>query len=298
MGFCVFRNLGDGYVTRLGSRCIVRHAKAGAAFVSEQVVPFGLLVCGEYRMNSRTDGLAGGIVVRIPSLIAQFLKARHFVVARLVETGGEGAYAGLVRRRHLRHREARARHRGGHQNSGETHDSNQFRQGNHSLNPSTPDGSTERARGKETAYGGAALAGNVAGVGGAAATAFVASQEMAGRMFEDAIENGASLEQAFRARDLGQMLGLIEAIPIVPLLNKLAPEARGRVMRSFVEAMKSGTEAGVEEAWKSLGGNLVASKLVAYDPERKVYEGVIDDAKVSFTAASIMQAIGAAIANR
>jgi hypothetical protein len=152
--------------------------------------------------------------------------------------------------------------------------------------------------GKATAYAGVAAAGNVVGVGGVAATAIVASQEMAGQMFEDAIENGATLEQAFRARDLGQMLGLIEAIPIVPLLNKLAPEARSTVLRSFMGALKSGTEAALREAAQKFGDNLIASKLVAWDPERGTYEGVIDDAKVSFTAGGIVQAIGAAMANR
>ena len=146
--------------------------------------------------------------------------------------------------------------------------------------------------------GKAAVYAGVGWGGGPVAATLVASQELAGHMFEDALKHDATLEQAFRARDLGQALGMIEAVPIVPMLNKLAPEVRGQFLRPLMDAMKSGTEAGVEEAWKVLGENLIASKVVAYDPERKVYEGVIGDAKVSFTAGGTMQAIGAAIANR
>ncbi|MDH5750255.1 MAG: hypothetical protein OEY85_13170, partial [Rhodospirillales bacterium] len=99
----------------------------------------------------------------------------------------------------------------------------------------------------------------------------------------------ATLEQAFRARDLGQMLGLIEAIPIVPLLNKLAPETRGQTMRLLMDAMKSGTEAGLKEAATVLGENLIASDFVRYDPERKAHVAVVDGATVSFTAGTIFE---------
>ncbi|MDH5411983.1 MAG: hypothetical protein OEY16_11390, partial [Alphaproteobacteria bacterium] len=135
-----------------------------------------------------------------------------------------------------------------------------------------------------------------AGSGRTAAGTLVASQELAGQMFDDALENGATLEQAFRARDLGQMLGMIEAIPIMPILNKLTPEIRSATLRTFSELIKSGAETGIKEAATIFGDNLVAQGVVQYDPERKLYEGVVDGFKVSFTSDilknSLLKAIG------
>ncbi len=133
----------------------MRHAEPGAAFVKEKIPPFGLAVVVDGQTDERGNSFAGSNIFRVPSVITQLLEAQFLVTAVLVETRREGAHTDLVGLGHLRHREARARHRGGHQSSGEMHNSKQFRQGNHSLNPSTPDGSTERARGKATAYGGA-----------------------------------------------------------------------------------------------------------------------------------------------
>lgn len=90
--------------------------------------------------------------------------------------------------------------------------------------------------------------------------------------------------QAFRARDLGQVLGLIEAVPIVPLLNKLAPEARSSILRTFMEIMKSGTEAGVKEATQKFTKQLVAAELIGFDPDGRRYETVIDSFEVAFTS--------------
>ena len=134
-----------------------------------------------------------------------------------------------------------------------------------------------------------------------AATTLLASQELAGEMFDDALEHGATLEQAFRARDLGLMLGLIEAIPIMPLLNKLTPEIRSSVLRRFSELIMSGTEAGIKEAAQKFGDGLLAEGVVRYDPERESYEGVVDSFKVSFTSDvlknSLLKAIGLGAGN-
>ena len=68
------------------------------------------------------------------------------------------------------------------------------------------------------------------------------------------------------------------------------------MLRKFSELIKSGTEEGIKEAATQFGSNLVAEGMVKYDPEREVYEGVIDSYKVSFSSDvlknSLLKAIG------
>lgn len=94
------------------------------------------------------------------------------------------------------------------------------------------------------------------------------------------------------------MLGLIEAIPIMPILNRLTPELRRSVLRQFSELIKSGTETGIKEAAQQFGFNLVAEGVVQYDSGRGVFEGVVGSFKVSFTSDvlknSLLKAIGLA----
>lgn len=123
-------------------------------------------------------------------------------------------------------------------------------------------------------------AGVVAGTGAAVNSA---------AQFEDALRKGASLETAFRAADIGALVGTTEAIPISRALSRLDKLSGGTVSRILVETVKGGTEEAIQEATTSILNNLTARGL--YDPERGVLQGAGDDATVGFTTGSLLSFI-------
>lgn len=117
--------------------------------------------------------------------------------------------------------------------------------------------------------------------------------------FEDAINEGASLEDAMKSFELTGLVGASEALPIASILNRLDKGTGGSVKRMFLDMLKSGTEEGIQELAQSLFQNLVASDIVEYDPDRDMWTGeTTEGAAVGFTTGALITFLGNIVAGR
>jgi hypothetical protein len=151
------------------------------------------------------------------------------------------------------------------------------------------------------ARGGGALAGFV--VTGAAGrviripavvtTATMGAYSNASVLFQDAIANGADWEEAYRAAQLGFGAGTTEGLPIARLFGRIEKGAGGSIRHALIEAAKGGTEEVLQEGFEAITKKLILSGVVTYDPDRQVFEGVGENADVSFTLGALANFVAA-----
>lgn len=110
--------------------------------------------------------------------------------------------------------------------------------------------------------------------------------------YRDAIDSGATLEQAFTAANWGTMIGTTEGAPLASLLGKLDRGTGGSVRKLLRNVIVQGSEEAVQEAFQTLMTNFVASDIAAYDPERGIMVGVGEGAAVGFTVGGLLAFLG------
>lgn len=111
--------------------------------------------------------------------------------------------------------------------------------------------------------------------------AYTGASAAAGQQYEDAIESGATEEDALRAADLGILVGSTEMVPVLTALKpieRVIPGARSYVVRALGRIARSAGEEAAQEALATTLDNLIA--LGIYDPERQVFEGVTEAASI------------------
>jgi len=106
--------------------------------------------------------------------------------------------------------------------------------------------------------------------------------------FEDAINNGATLDQALSSSGWAALVGTSEAVPISHALNRLDRVTGGTAKRAIASMLKQGTEEAVQEAFQQISQNLIASDVVGYDPKRQWYQGSGESAAVGFGSGALM----------
>lgn len=151
------------------------------------------------------------------------------------------------------------------------------------------------------------VVGRVLGMPAAATVAASGASTGATNQFEDALRNGASFEDAETAAGLGALIGTSEAAPIAAVLGRLDRGTGGAVRRLFTrQGMKKlgiatligGGEELIQEVFQAVADNLVASEIVGYDEDRKVFEGAEEGAKVGFTVGALFSFVATAIGGR
>ncbi len=145
------------------------------------------------------------------------------------------------------------------------------------------------------------LAGGLAG--GTAKRALVMAGTLgagsqATNQYADALNSGASIEDAYNAAGLGALVGSSEAVPIVKLLDRFDKGTGGSVRRVIINGLKGGTEEAVQEAFQSISSNLIASKLIEYDPDREVFSGVGTASGIGFGAGALFNTVASLIGFR
>ncbi|MEH6525911.1 MAG: LPD38 domain-containing protein [Sneathiella sp.] len=138
------------------------------------------------------------------------------------------------------------------------------------------------------------LAGGLAGgtsKGALAMAGVLGSGSQATNQYMDALDNGASIDDAYNAAGLGALVGSTEAVPIVKLLDRLDKGTSGGIKRIIINAAKGGTEEGLQEAFQSIASNLIASDLVKYDAERKTFESTGEDAGIGFGIGALFNTV-------
>ncbi len=111
--------------------------------------------------------------------------------------------------------------------------------------------------------------------------------------FQDALADGASIEEAHDASNLGAISGTAQAFPIARILSRFDKGTGGTVRRALIEGGIGGSEAMVFGIADNIVENLIASNWVRYDPERDTFEGVGDNADVSFTRGALFSVVAA-----
>jgi hypothetical protein len=134
------------------------------------------------------------------------------------------------------------------------------------------------------AFMGLGVAGRAMRVGGA--TAAAAGAMVGGdSLFQDAVRSGASMEDAFTAAGLGRIVGMSEALPITRMLDRYF--ATGSMKELVLSPVLGGVEEGAQELFQGMFQSLIASTFVKYDPDRKLFEGAIDNVKVGFSLGAL-----------
>ena len=116
------------------------------------------------------------------------------------------------------------------------------------------------ALGSATGFLGLGLAGRAARLPTFVAPAGAGSALQSADLFQDALDKGADIQTAFRAANLGAVIGLSEALPITRLIDRFDKGTGGSARRLIKEALKQGTEEAIQEAGTTLLSNMVAAR--------------------------------------
>ncbi len=111
--------------------------------------------------------------------------------------------------------------------------------------------------------------------------------------FQDAINSGATIEDAFKAANLSAIVGTSEAIPIAQVLNRFDKFSGGTLKRIIKEGLKGGVEEGLQEVFQQISDGLIASKIVAFDPERNLFQGTGEAAGIGFSVGTLFNVVAA-----
>ena len=114
------------------------------------------------------------------------------------------------------------------------------------------------------------------------------------------LKEGKPVDPTERAKVFSASLpvGMTEAVPITRALDRLDKVTGGGVKKIAAEGLKGGVEELAQEVVQRIGGNLVAGKVVAYDPERGVFEGTREAGEVGFTVGALLNTLTASIGLR
>lgn len=124
----------------------------------------------------------------------------------------------------------------------------------------------------------------------AGATGFLANGAEA---YREAVDAGATLEEALKASNFNAFVGISEGAPIASFLGKLDRGTGGSVRKAIKDIILQGTEEGLQEGIQQIASNLIASDIVEYDPDRGVFTGVGEGAGAGFTIGGLMATLGA-----
>lgn len=117
------------------------------------------------------------------------------------------------------------------------------------------------------------------------------------QLYKEALEAGASEDDAMRASRWGAAIGASEIVPISRALKLLPPRLRGQVgnrfFRTFADIAQSSGEEAAQEYLATVANNIVAQKI--YDPERGWTEGATEAALIGAVLGGGMGAVGAAV---
>lgn len=140
------------------------------------------------------------------------------------------------------------------------------------------------------------LTGAVGRVVKAPAAATVASTGAAvgaSNMFREAVASGATFEEAYEAAGWSGIVGTSEALPIMRVLDTFDKATAGGVRKLIGKAVKGGIEEGSQELFQTVADNLIASEIVAFDPERGVFTGAAEAGGVGFTVGALFNTLAA-----
>lgn len=165
------------------------------------------------------------------------------------------------------------------------------------------------ALGTTAAIGAAAVAGTPAGIPPWVTAGFLGATLGLDEGIQDALDHGATPEQANIAAGVGALLGTTEAIPITRVLDRVDTATGGVISRSLnrairnkavggvlKEGLKGAFEEGLQEAVQNIGMDTAA--MLMYDPDREIGERAIDAAQAGGGTGFVLSAVASALGIR
>lgn len=143
----------------------------------------------------------------------------------------------------------------------------------------------------------AGMVGRATGIPAWLTTAIAGSSAAGAGGYEDARDSGAGINDAVDSYFANAGLGTLEAVPIARALDKLDRYTGGGVQKILREGFKGGLEELLQEVVQTVGSNLIASDLVAYDQERGTFEGVGEAAGAGFTLGAVLNLLTSSLGN-
>lgn len=116
--------------------------------------------------------------------------------------------------------------------------------------------------------------------------AFMGMSMQAVQGFEEALDSGKTFEEAMDIGNKMAPIGATEALPIMRALDRADKATGGRIKRSVMNALKTGTEEGIQETVQSILNNMAAKGL--YDPDRDTFEGTGEGAQIGGASGLIL----------
>lgn len=145
------------------------------------------------------------------------------------------------------------------------------------------------ALGSGTGFVAGGAAGQLARLPVMATTALLGAGTGAATQFYDAKANGASDEDALAAWALGAGVGSSEAaLGVGKLLSRVDQASGGGIRRAVLHTAFTGIEEAGQEAAAQAASNLIAKHLVAYDEDRALAEGLMEQFELGGAAGLIL----------
>lgn len=114
----------------------------------------------------------------------------------------------------------------------------------------------------------------------------------------EAREAGIPEEDVFKTFLLNAGVGTSEVLPVTRLLNRLGPQAKSQVFNILRQGITGAVEEGGQEVGQQFLQNVIASKVVEYDPERNLFAGTKESGEVGGAVGAILNTVAASIGTR
>ena len=114
-----------------------------------------------------------------------------------------------------------------------------------------------------------------------------------GSEFQNALDEGASIQQAYEVTDKAKVIGSTEVIPILGWMTRADRASGGIIKNTLKKALVQGTEEALQEFGAEIANAL--NREAVYNPDKGVWEVVAEGGKqaaVGFTTGALLETIG------
>ncbi|HXJ59280.1 MAG TPA: hypothetical protein VNU68_21740, partial [Verrucomicrobiae bacterium] len=116
--------------------------------------------------------------------------------------------------------------------------------------------------------------------------------------YEEARRAGADEHTRFLAFALNLPVGMTEAVPLSNMLNRLDKLSGGTLKQSLIHAGVESFEEALQNSLQGAAGDVIAARIAKYDPDRKMFDSLAEDAGVGGISGAIVSLAISAIGGK
>jgi len=106
--------------------------------------------------------------------------------------------------------------------------------------------------------------------------------------YEEAKKAGADEHTRWLAFALNLPVGMTEAVPLAGMLNRLEGLSSGNLKKALLQAGIDSFEEALQNGFQGVAGDVIASKLAKYEPDRKIFSSLAEDAASGGISAAVL----------